>query len=849
MDASLPDAETASLAAEFKITTREVLAVVEHFRSAHVSPASNAPPVSPGKRAAVVDDDDDSTTFTTKHGISDEVRAQVCCGALHATLVLPKGYSKLQEYVIYADGSKVTPATLERDAGKGASKNWKFTVRVVGPDGSAGRVLKKWLDDTGYHPKGFDPSAAPKKRDGATKKAKAKAKKEKEAKARETEIAKEKKPEENSSPKPATVKTPSATTTLFEQQLDNFLDDDGGVNLETNVPKVVWMMKNVMTNAEKSLVIRVLHRTKLVYLKSFVQGDGLEVMKKWFELAKGEHKSSLLLKMLLTLERMPVSVAALKETGWGKAVVKLQKYAPPAKDNDAKKSSKENQAAQLTHVEFTRRVKDAAQTVKGRWERLVLMESEALDVAEREEKLANALKSERWKAAAAAAASGGVKREAAFRVPAAAAPNAKRVKTDQSKPAVATKIVAKVVRPTTTTTIVKQAGLAKPTGLSFGGINIRGTKAAPERPAGLVKAQGGGSATATAPKPGSPPPAPMVFKKKPSVRAGFGVTWPDSHDSLETAKFFSARLLTLEDGLSKIARLQGMSERKPSRWDVAKEAEREADKDEEEDEEEDEKDEAAVAKARERQQRELAAESRAAALTRQRRLNEMKAKIKWRPPRKVPYGEDVEIGKGEESFEAGRLREIARRTKEVVHTNGLVPDSPAEAPPGAALGDDITNVVEIPLLHKMTPEQQRQQEQQQRLMQQQRQQHQQSRQQRRRASDGRAAAAAGGAPPRVRPAPERPPRTSGRGRAASVAQLHAVQPRFDGQLGRGRGSKRRPDWPAAGSGQPVRVLQLPQRVPPRGPVQVRTHQGRAPWPAGVSVHEETRVEIVRVVAA
>jgi protein phosphatase 1 regulatory subunit 10 len=725
VDASLPDAETASLAAEFKITTREVLAVVEHFRSAHVSPASNAPPVSPGKRAAVVDDDDDSTTFTTKHGISDEVRAQVCCGALHATLVLPKGYSKLQEYVIYADGSKVTPATLERDAGKGASKNWKFTVRVVGPDGSAGRVLKKWLDDTGYHPKGFDPSAAPKKRDGATKKAKAKAKKEKEAKARETEIAKEKKPEENSSPKPATVKTPSATTTLFEQQLDNFLDDDGGVNLETNVPKVVWMMKNVMTNAEKSLVIRVLHRTKLVYLKSFVQGDGLEVMKKWFELAKGEHKSSLLLKMLLTLERMPVSVAALKETGWGKAVVKLQKYAPPAKDNDAKKSSKENQAAQLTHVEFTRRVKDAAQTVKGRWERLVLMESEALDVAEREEKLANALKSERWKAAAAAAASGGVKREAAFRVPAAAAPNAKRVKTDQSKPAVATKIVAKVVRPTTTTTIVKQAGLAKPTGLSFGGINIRGTKAAPERPAGLVKAQGGGSATATAPKPGSPPPAPMVFKKKPSVRAGFGVTWPDSHDSLETAKFFykSDPPAACNPDPDVVARLVLVSERKPSRWDVAKEAEREADKDEEEDEEEDEKDEAAVAKARERQQRELAAESRAAALTRQRRLNEMKAKIKWRPPRKVPYGEDVEIGKGEESFEAGRLREIARRTKEVVHTNGLVPDSPAEAPPGAALGADITNVVEIPLLHKMTPEQQRQQEQQQRLMQQQRQQH------------------------------------------------------------------------------------------------------------------------------
>ena len=60
-------------------------------------------------------------------------------------------------------------------AGKGAAKNWKFTVRMVEPDGSAGRVFKKWMDETGYYPKGFDPAAPAATRDNATKKARAKA--------------------------------------------------------------------------------------------------------------------------------------------------------------------------------------------------------------------------------------------------------------------------------------------------------------------------------------------------------------------------------------------------------------------------------------------------------------------------------------------------------------------------------------------------------------------------------------------------------------------------------------------------------------------------------------------------
>ena len=70
-----------SCAEEFKITPREVLAVVEHFKMSDGVRAST-PTASPSTRAtaaAVVDDDDDEgPTFTIATGISDEVRAQVC---------------------------------------------------------------------------------------------------------------------------------------------------------------------------------------------------------------------------------------------------------------------------------------------------------------------------------------------------------------------------------------------------------------------------------------------------------------------------------------------------------------------------------------------------------------------------------------------------------------------------------------------------------------------------------------------------------------------------------------------------------------------------------------------------
>jgi protein phosphatase 1 regulatory subunit 10 len=692
-NAALSEAKTYALAEEFHISPREVLAVVEHFKMKAEAASS------PAKRAAAVvdDDDDEGPTFTITSGISDEVRAQVCCGDLHATLVLPKGYSKQQEYVIYADGRKATPAQMEHAAGKGASKNWKFTVRMVEPDGSAGCVFKKWMDQTGYYPKGHDPAAPPAKRDNATKKARAKAaQKEKQ----EKKASKAKQAEA-----PAKPAVPAARErSLFEKNLDTLLDDDGGVKLKENIRKLVWMMKNAENNSQRSVVVSVIFRTRSGFLGEFISQKGLEILKTWLELAKTDNKSSLILKILLTLKNMPMSVAALKETGWGKTVSKLQKYAP-AKEPDAKKSAKENEEAAKKAADLAERVRDQAGVVKSIWESLVLKESQEAAAKEAAAEKEKALKAEREKMA-------GAKRDAS----AILASAAKRTKIDAGKnPVAATKIGgAAVARPTTTTTIVRQAASSsKSSGLSFGGINIRGAGFAPERPAGLVKA-------ATKAKAPSPPPAPMLYKKKPSKKAAKGIkgiTWPDSHDSLEMAKFFykADPPVACNPDPDVVEKLYDLGAKHPVREDVREEPE-----EEEADEEEDEEDETAVAAARERQERELAAEARAAQLTRQRRLNEMRAMTKWRKPRRVPYAEDVEIAKGEESVEAARLRDLARSTREVTFkTLNAVPDSPAEAPPADAGGAASATTMEIPLLTKITPEQQRQQEQQQRLLQQQ----------------------------------------------------------------------------------------------------------------------------------
>ena len=657
-----------------------MVAVIEYLR-ARDAPEGSAAAASPSpskkpKPSAVVDDDDDEVSHTVEHGISDEVRAQVTCGDIKGTLVLSKGYKKGGEYVVYPDGRKCSASQMEKDAGKGSHKNWKLTIRVVNADGSEGQTVKRWIEEFGYHPKGVEPDAPPIKRakKGAAKAGAAKAGGSGKGTGGGDKAAAAAKKEKS----------------IFETQLENLLDDDGGVRAAEKIPNLVWMMKNVTNNGEKSLVITVIHRTRAEgALKKFVSGDGLAILREWFDQAKTEFKSSLILKMLLTLGRMPMSVAILKETAWGKAVSKLQKYAPPAQATEAKAQ---------TQDELTARVKQSAAEVKARWEKVVLRESEA-NAAKREAeakvakaRLAAAKEEEAKLAAAraAAAAKAGAKREA----PSSTRPDsdsaaAKRAKTGVT--VVSTKIggasttIGRVGASSSTTTVRSATGAAGKSASSlggasagasfgtFGGISIRGAKGAQKGGAGA----GPGSAPST-------PTTPMLFVKKKSKRAARGVSWPSSDDALETAKFFYKRDAPVKcnpdpDVVAEFERSHaGDDHSRETENDLEPEPEKPSSP-EKEDEEETEDDEAAVAKARERQQRELAAEARAAQLTRQRRLNEMRAVGRWRAPRRVPYAANVEIAKGEESTEASALRAHAAQTREATYEpRDSAPNSPAE---------------------------------------------------------------------------------------------------------------------------------------------------------------------------
>ena len=91
------------------------------------------------------------------------------------------------------------------------------------------------------------------------------------------------------------------------------------------------------------------------------------------------------------------------------------------------------------------------------------------------------------------------------------------------------------------------------------------------------------------------------------------------------------------------------------------------------------------AKARERQQKEKAAEQRAANLTRTRRLNEMKAQCRWSRPGRIEYPANWEIYPGKDSEERGRLQSRWKGEFEVKYRSpDQIPESPREAPHHAA---------------------------------------------------------------------------------------------------------------------------------------------------------------------
>ena len=658
-----------------------------------------------------LDDDDDEVSYDEKTGISAEVRVQVTCGDLRGTIVLPAGYKKLQEFVIYPDGRKVPPSQFERDAGKGSSKSWKTSVFVVMPDGSEGRAFRTWMESNGYFPKGtpWDESVVEAARAlmGRRKKVAAPAK----------PVAKKPKAPAAAAPKPKPAAAAAAEKekkpaekapekSIFETQLENLLDDDGGLRLVEKTPNFVWLMRNALKNVERSLVVTVIHRTTdKKCAEAFVKSEGIKVLHEWCAKAKEENKSSLVLKMLKTFRRLPMTVDVLSSTGLGNFVNKLRKYKPPGKEDD----------------DLTNQVVQEAERVKNKWVSIVRAESEAAEKKQAAAAAASAAKrpnaaartddkdaSKRRKVGGepgvATVAVATPARGAEEAKPATAKPagSAERVpKVDGSKPPgpnpaanavpAATRVgvpkppggagVATTTIARTVTTISRPATTSSIT--SFGGVNVRGVAAYRKEPTANASKPGAGAAAGAA-KPAAKPKEffqKSTFAKKKSSKlaavARGGIGWR-ADEELEAVKFFFK-----DDVVGNAAQNSDPAEERRRAAQEKREAARKEREEEEEVEDEDER--AAIAKARERQQKEKAAEQRAANLTRTRRLNEMKAQCRWSRPGRIDYPANWEIYPGKDSEERGRLQSRWKGEFEVKYRSpDQIPESPREAPHHAA---------------------------------------------------------------------------------------------------------------------------------------------------------------------
>lgn len=796
-DGVASDAEVATFAAKLSLKPHEVRAVMQAAyvkqQSDGLASTSGGPPEpvillspSPDKqKSAAVDEvirsspakgevkadttggdgsSDGRITYTEEDGISAEVRVEVVCGELKGTLILPKGYKKTQEMVEYPDGKRVSPPTMEKDAGKGSAAKWKTSLRVMNLDGSVGVTCQRWIDNNKYHPKKSESAGKATGGDGAKDKKGKSPVKERGPLGRGPGYEKKKKKSDaakNPEAKPKGHGEPAATEKskdkpkekkkgILEESLDLLLDDDGGL-ADGKVSRLVWLMKNAMKPGERAIVTAVIYVTAKHRLVPFVASDGVKVLKEWCDTAAAENRVSLVLKILKTAKRLPMTVEALTETKAGVTVKKMRKYAPEGKEND----------------ELTLKVQQTAKEVYTKWVNMVNRSqgpsTPAAAVPTAKQMAAtpipkpaaapqtqgpkvtaapSALKRDRD--AAAAASSGTL--AVATGAPAgsdAAAPALKRLKVDVtgSKPnsespkpsprspstpsalkdddpfgtkrplhaatstgvapaaggaaqtstkigvsgAAATKIggSTSITRPTTVTTTTT---ISRPTTqvTSFGGINIRGV--------GFSALQSKGPGKEPAPKPPSPPP---VFQKKKSKRATKGVTWPAEDSQLEAVRY-----IFKDDHLGGEAVAfpdPNMPQHARDAMDV--EGGDDAKGDDKDDEEEGLEESEGIRKAQERQQRELAAEARAANLTRQRRLNEMRAVGTWRHPPvmtiNLPKG--IVIEKGGDSVEGPLMASRVRSVPESVYASlEQIPDSPAEAPETSTSHTNSADTPEIP---------------------------------------------------------------------------------------------------------------------------------------------------------
>ena len=422
-----------------------------------------------------------------------------------------------------------------------------------------------------------------------------------------------------------------------------------------------------------------------------------------------ENKSSLVLKMLKTFRRLPMTVEVLSSTGLGNFVNKLRKYKPPGKEDD----------------DLTNQVVQEAERVKNKWVSVVRAESEAAEKRQAAENAAEKAAKRPNKDAddqdaskrRKVVVSSGVAAVATARARSRGDETARYDRYDQagsegrgfetagprSRARARARArsrrhprrrpqapgASKAVTGSTTTIARTTTTISRPTTStmsSFGGVNVRGVAAYRKEPTvtglaskGSAGSSSVGSASGMGPASSKPPKeffqkSTLAKKKSSKLAAGkkSGIGWR-ADEELEAVKFFFK-----DDVVGNAGGQNGVPDPAEERRRLAQEKREAARKDREEEEEvEDEDERAAIEKARERQQKEKAAEQRAANLTRTRRLNEMKAQCRWSRPGRIEYPANWEIYPGKDSEERGRLQSRWKGEFEVKYRSpDQIPESP-----------------------------------------------------------------------------------------------------------------------------------------------------------------------------
>jgi len=429
---------------------------------------------------------------------------------------------------------------------------------------------------------------------------------------------------EDKPPKAPTI-SKSAPRSAFEIQLDPLLDSDGDIEIRS-ISKFVRMMRETTKPKERSLLLQVIRGTKNKQcLRVFGQDEnvkGLDVLQDWMEDSKRKFQSTLLVSILRTLKLIPVTLEALTRTSIGAKLSKLKSYEVPEGHEE------------FDNTEMNNKVVALSKSVKNTWKEQITAPHSTSQPS---------VKPSTASASATRPAVAAVPEKPAPAATTAPVPKAVELKDDDlfagaSKPAVSaskTTVVKTVTKITMERKVAAPSVTTKKPSVSVNDLLKTSTKST---------------------KIAAPP-----VKAKPAVdddvkedatgkkRKRKSVTWaPD--DELEQVRVFEKDAKRPKDVAFPDPVRDG--------------------------------DDAESKRALEMRDKEVEAERKAAAKQHQRRLDEMRASVNWRPPKRIPrVGEQEGMVPGAESEEFERMLRVEAEKPSVRYASVKdIPDTPAEAP-------------------------------------------------------------------------------------------------------------------------------------------------------------------------